>query len=347
MRRFWCGCGHHLFFDSTNCTHCGQKVGYDPIRDDMVNLSGEGQFDFLSGTHGDFVYCNNGVEHDVCNWVVPAENQGSLCLGCSFNRTIPDLTNPVNLVRWRRFEQAKKRLLYTCYRMDLPICSGWYDAERGLLIDFIEDQRTNPVLLESFVSTGYLSGVITINVLEADDASREATRQELKESYRTLLGHLRHESGHYFYAFLSENEMRKREFAELFGDPERDYQAALQYHYENGPTKDWRDFYISAYASCHPFEDWAECWSHYLHITDTLETAMAYGVVGADVFQGDFAHTASQWRSLSVALNELNRSMGLADAYPFVITPLVEKKLAYVGQTISWLRQLPQAQAVG
>ena len=347
MRRFWCSCGQPLFFDSTNCTSCGLKVGYDPIQDDMVTLSGVGQIDFLAGSQGGFNYCRNGLEHNACNWVVPAENSGSLCLGCSFNRTIPNLNIPQNITRWRRFEAAKKRLLYTCYHLDLPISSGWYDKERGLLFDFLEDQRTNPILLESFVSTGYLSGVITINALEADDASREATRQRMNESYRTLLGHLRHESGHYFYGYLNDDASFRQEFSELFGDASIDYQEALDLHYKNGPVEGWRESYISGYASSHPFEDWAECWSHFLHMTDTLETALAYGMVNENAFEGDFSRTASKWRRFSVALNELNRSMGLRDAYPFVITPEVEKKLDFVGRVVSWLRQSPERAATG
>ena len=207
------------------------------------------------------------------------------------------------------------------------------------MFDFIEDQRSNPVLLESYVSTGYLSGVITINAMEADNARREETRELLNESYRTLLGHLRHESGHYYYGFLNDDPVQRASFVELFGDPSQDYQRALEKHYSDGPTPDWQQSYISSYASSHPLEDWAERWSHYLHMTDTLETAMNYNIVKGDLYLADFAETTGQWKEFAVALNELNRSMGLADAYPFVINAEVERKLAFVGQTISWLRQ--------
>jgi hypothetical protein len=40
----------------------------------------------------------------------------------------------------------------------------------------------------------------------------------------------------------------------------------------------WRDNFVSAYATTHPWEDFAETFAHYLHIVDTLETANAFGI---------------------------------------------------------------------
>lgn len=337
MRRFWCDCGHPLFFESTSCNNCHSDVGYDPHSGDMLVLRGS-RTGSLFHASGDFSWCRNGIEHQSCNWLVPAEKEGQLCQGCAFNRTIPSLEKPENLERWRRFEAAKKRLLYTLGNLRLPLVDGWSDPERGLLFDFIEDQRSNPVLLESFVSTGYLSGVITINALEADDLAREEQRVRMNESYRTLLGHLRHESGHYFQPFLDQNEHLHSEFRRLFGDPTTDYQAALDRHYEQGPPDGWSHYYISSYASTHPVEDWAECWSHYLHMVDTLETAAAFRMIDPPQLQGDFRSMANQWRSLSVTMNELNRSIGLSDAYPFVINEWVEQKLAFAGRVVDELR---------
>ncbi|MBT5331810.1 MAG: hypothetical protein HOL48_08520 [Porticoccaceae bacterium] len=339
MRRFWCDCGHPLFFESTQCTNCGEEVGYDPQTAEMVTLKSGSRIGSLFGGGGDYQYCQNGIEHKVCNWLVRAEKAGSLCRGCSFNRTIPNLSRAENIKRWRRFEQAKKRLFYSLMALSLPLKNGWEDRESGLLFDFLEDKRSNPVLLESFVSTGYLSGVITINALEADDIAREATKHKMNESYRTMLGHLRHESGHYYYSFLGQFADLKEEFQQLFGDPEQDYQKALDRYYAKGPVKDWSKQYISNYASSHPLEDWAECWSHFQHMTDTLETAGAYQMVQDPAHPEDFRSLANQWRSFAVALNELNRSIGLADAYPFVITAQIERKLAFVGKVVSRVAQ--------
>lgn len=339
MRRFWCDCGHPLFFESIQCNHCGEDVGYDPVSADMITLRGGSRIGTLFSNGGDFHYCRNGVEHDVCNWLVRSENAGSLCLACSFNRTIPDLSREENIKRWQHFEQAKKRLFYSLLAHNLPLKNGWQNPGSGLLFDFMEDQRSNPVLLESFVSTGYLSGIITINALEADDIAREATKNKMNESYRTMLGHLRHESGHYYYSFLTEHADLQQEFANLFGDASVDYQSALEYYYANGPLERWSDYYISSYASSHPLEDWAECWSHYQHMTDTLETASSYQMLQDQYQQNDIRSLANLWRSFAVALNELNRSIGLPDAYPFVITQTIERKLAFVGKVVSRLGQ--------
>ncbi len=340
MRRFFCDCGHPLFFDSNTCNNCGEAVGYDPVSGDMHTLRGANRIGSLFGAEGDFRYCQNGTEHGVCNWLIPADAAGDLCFGCQFNRTIPDVSRSENLERWHHFEQAKKRLLYSLHNLNLPLVNGWQDEKNGLLFDFIEDKRTNPVLPESFVSTGYLGGVITINVLEADDIERETVRTEMNESYRTLLGHMRHESGHYYYAYLSGFADLKAEFVRLFGDPNMDYQEALDRHYANGPVADWSKSYISSYAPSHPLEDWAECWSHYQHITDTLETASAYGMLKGEPQAQDFRSMAHVWRGLAVALNELNRSMGLGDAYPFVITERIENKLAFIDEVVNRLSQV-------
>lgn len=336
MRRFWCDCGHPLFFESTSCNNCGAEVGYDSHSGDMLSRRG-GRIGSLFHAQGDYEYCDNGARYGVCNWLVPASEKGSLCHGCRYNRTIPWLGNEDNIGRWRRFEIAKKRLLYTLNSLHLPLVDGSTDPDRGLLFDFIEDQRSNPVLLESFVSTGYLSGVITINALEADDLAREEQRVRMNESYRTLLGHLRHESGHFFQAYVLQDDRLGSEFRRLFGDPDADYQAALQRHYDLGPADGWSSYYISSYASAHPVEDWAECWSHYLHMMDTLETAAAYRMIDSPRMQRDFRGIANQWRGFSTVLNELNRSIGLADAYPFVINEWVEHKLAFVGRAIEEL----------
>ena len=127
--------------------------------------------------------------------------------------------------------------------------------------------------------TGHLNGVVTINVSEADDAERERRRAGLAEPYRTLLGHMRHEVGHYYWKRLVTGDAdRLARFRELFGDDRDDYAAALTRHYQSGPPQDWQDRFVSAYASAHAWEDWAETWAHYLHMTDTIEIAATCGV---------------------------------------------------------------------
>jgi hypothetical protein len=239
---------------------------------------------------------------------------------------------------WLRLEEGKKRLLYTLMQLGLPLENGWDAPDTGLLFDFIEDGRSQVAYPETFVHTGYLGGVITLNTLEADDAAREAQRLQLKESYRTVLGHLRHESGHYYWQRLNADEGLRAEFAAVFGDDSQDYQGSLDRYYANGPEAGWQQRFISAYASAHPAEDWAESWGHYLHIYDALETAAAHGLRSVWPDQMDITERISVWRALSVTLNELNRSVGRRDAYPFVLNAEVEKKLAFVDRVIGLLR---------
>ena len=182
--------------------------------------------------------------------------------------------------------------------------------------------------------------MITINTLEADNVARAAVREEMNESYRTVLGHLRHESGHFYWAQLAPDRNLREEFTALFGDESQDYAAALRRHYRNGPPEGWRQQYISAYAAAHPSEDWAESWGHYLHIHDALETANAHGLVDEPVEHMPMSRRIVRWRDLSLTLNELNRSVGLGDAYPFVINDTVAHKLGFVDRVIQRLQNL-------
>jgi hypothetical protein len=247
---------------------------------------------------------------------------GTLCLSCQLTRTIPD--QPENLLRWQRLEAAKRRLVYTLLALDLP--------RDGLTFDFLVPQADQPVL------TGHARGVITINATEADDEARELARVNLNEPYRTLLGHFRHESGHYYFDQLVAPD--PHEFRHLFGDERQDYAEALQRHHENGPPPDWLEQgFISAYASSHPWEDWAETWAHYLHMVDTLETADAFGLkvqrLQAEAGQQTAFHRLLEgWVPLTLALNSLNRSMGLQDLYPFVLSQAAIDKLRFVHQRI-------------
>jgi len=293
-------------------------------------------------------YCIN-HEYNVCNWLVPAKIDTPYCKACCLNRTIPNLSKEEFRQRWNVIENGKHRLIYQLLRMQLPIVSKTQDAETGLLFDFMADDETNG---EQKILTGHDNGVITLNIAEADDVEREMTRKGMAEVYRTVLGHFRHEVGHYYWDRLIDHSPYQTECRELFGDDTADYGEALQVHYKEGAPKDWNNHYISAYASTHPWEDWAETWAHYLHIIDTSETAYSFGLsvrpqlaaasanleaeINTDPYnQRDFDQIITQWLPLTFALNSLNRSMGLHDLYPFVIPPEVVNKLKFIHRVCS------------
>lgn len=345
MKKFYCLCGRRVFFDSLQCVSCGAILGFEPYSMQIVSgwQTDKGQFQEAGQSNlgfglQNYEFCSNRADYHVCNWLKPANDGNRLCFGCSFNRTIPNLERPENLKRWRQFEVAKKRLLYGLLVLRLPVNNGFNDPERGLLLDFIEDERSAPNHYpESFVSTGFAGGVITINAIEADDAARESIRVAMNESYRTLLGHLRHESGHYYWFLLNPEGPLLDDFIFLFGDPGQDYQASLDRHYKLGPIDNWQEYYISAYSSAHPFEDWAETWAHYLLIHDALESAYANGLMEFSPVEVPLRTRVQSWADLSVAFNEINRSTGLHDSYPFVMTPQVTRKMQFVERVIGLL----------
>lgn len=342
MKRFTCACGQPVFFDSTQCERCGGQLGYAPDPGQMLRLSGPGQTGGQQAAARVEGYrpCANGQEHGVCNWLVSRAEGIDLCLACRTNRTIPDLRRPGNRERWGRLEAAKRRMLYSLLSLGLPLQHRGEQPEWGLAFDFLEDRRSNPEAALEVVGTGHHAGVIVVNVMEADPVEQARARQRLHEQYRTLIGHMRHEIGHYYWDRLIRDSERLDAFRAAFGDERADYRAALDRYYTAGPPPDWPGRFISAYASAHPWEDWAETWAHYLHMTDTLETAASHGLGGAlPVAEarpgGDFADRVNQWMALSVILNELNRSMGQDDPYPFVITPVQIRKLRFIHQTIA------------
>lgn len=352
MKKFFCYCGQPVFFDSHQCVTCGLSLGYDPELRQMLSFI-ETENGLVLKTHQnefslfnrDYRFCSNREDYGVCNWLVPADSPNCLCSGCQFNRYIVNLKSKANLNRWHQFEIAKKRLLYTLSGLGLPVKNGFKYPDDGLLFDFIEDHRTAPdAYPESFVSTGFHGGVITINAMEADDAARESVREAMNESYRTLLGHLRHESGHYYWT-LMEDQASNTEFVELFGNPYEDYATALQNHYTN-PKEYWRDQYISAYASAHPTEDWAETWAHYLLIHDALETAHHNDLISDSPENLSLDTRIQTWANLSVTFNEISRSTGLRDTYPFVVTAVVTEKLKFIEAAIRSLSLLRYQPAV-
>jgi hypothetical protein len=347
MKTFHCdNCGQQVFFENTRCENCDGMLGYQPEHRAISTFepSGEAVWRSLNPANAGKLYkqCINYSREDVCNWMLPADASGELCASCQLTKVIPALSSGQNRLYWARLEAAKRRLLYSLWELHLQPKSKYDDPENGLAFQFLEDTPGNKVL------TGHASGLITLNIAEADPAHREKTREQMHEPYRTLLGHFRHESGHYYFDRLIAGTGWLDRYRELFGDERQDYAQALQTHYNNGPQEGWEQRYISSYASSHPWEDWAETWAHYLHMVDTLDTAFACGVTlmpkksnepelvieKRPLRTGEFNELMAEWFALAYVLNSLNRSIGMPDAYPFTLSTPVIEKLRFIHEVV-------------
>jgi hypothetical protein len=352
MPLFECqGCRAALHFENSRCLTCGRTVGFLQDRFAMSALEGGPQvFQALGGEKAEYRYCDN-AQYGACNWLIPNSATDRLCEACRHNRTIPDLLVPENVELWRKIEVAKHYLFRSILHWRLPHPDKTQDAERGLAFDFLSGPESNGD--SQRIMTGHDNGVITLDIAEGDDAEREKRRTSLGEPYRTLVGHFRHEIGHYYWDRLVRDDGRIDDFRGLFGDESVDYGEALLRHYNEGPPADWGDHFISTYASSHPWEDFAETWAHYLHMVDALETARSYGIdVRAQLMPDassakiDFNPYAAPnaerlidaWVPLTIVLNSVNRSMGHADLYPFVLNNAVVAKLEFVHDLIAKTR---------
>lgn len=352
MQLFTCShCAQPVYFENHLCLKCNAPLGFDPLQLQMVSLqeAGDGYASFTqSGENntGKYKYCAN-KQYGVCNWLLPYETEAEFCIACNLNHTIPDLSAEGHLEKWSRIEVAKHRLLYALLRFNLPLVSKYQDAQSGIAFDFMADDASSGQRL----LTGHANGLITLNIEEADDVIRVMAQKQMDEVYRTLLGHLRHEVGHYYWDQLIKDTGRLEGFRALFGDETVDYSEALQAHYDKANTGAWKENFISAYASAHPWEDWAETWAHYLHIVDTLETGYSFGLtvkprlpeadtemnarLNIDPYTAkSFDSIMERWMPLSFVMNSLNRSMGMKDSYPFVINDAVREKLQFIHDTI-------------
>ncbi len=335
-------CDNTVYFENVTCTKCQRDLGFDPKALSIAALNKDPKRPGLYRRIGDdqrevLRYCANAA-YGACNWLTRADDANALCLACDLNRTIPNLSEPGNLSAWRDLEKAKKRLVYSLLRFGLPLDTGSAPPGR-LIFDFAHH-----------TTTGHLDGVITVDVMEADAVERERQRQRFDEPYRSLLGHLRHESGHFYWLVLVQAAGRLDDFRSLFGDERMDYQSALAWHQSEGPPADWPSRHISAYASAHPWEDWAETWAHYLHMIDCVDTAEAEGMepraagllFGAiwpfkrcDIYgEETFESLMERWVPLTIAMNSMSRSMGHADFYPVVIPGPAYEKLQYIHRAI-------------
>lgn len=357
-RSYKCRCGNHVFFDNTHCVNCQAQLGYFADDGKVAALDpGRKPGTWTTPGRGDlFKFCANRESAAGCNWVVYASNPKGFCIACRLNRTIPPLDDPDNARYWNRIESAKRRLVSQLVTLGLPVRSKVEeDPARGLMFDFLRSPKGGPQVM-----TGHASGLITLNVEEADDGKRETIRHALREPYRTLLGHFRHEVGHYYWDRLVWNTKWLEPFRELFGDERASYAEALKRNYEQGPPADWAQAYITAYATMHPWEDWAETWAHYMHVVDSLATGIGFGLDPADL-QGEivpfgtdalyapddpnarrFLELLNGWLEMTMVLNEMARSMGQPDFYPFVMSRPAVAKLQFVQMVVFDSRSNPE-----
>jgi hypothetical protein len=364
-RHYRCTCGNAVFFRNSACLNCHRQLGYEPERakivalhaterDDQWTIDSEGG---SAGTGKRYHRCANFHTAAACNWLRPvdvqlAANDNGLCIACSLNRTIPDQSLPENQVLWQRIEVAKRRLISQLLALGLPVTtlalSPWQDAKAGMAFAFLRNMTG-----QHPVTTGHAHGLITLDAMEADDAERERIRESLHEPYRTLLGHLRHEVAHYYWDRLVAKTAWLEPFRQLFGDERADYAQSLDRHYQIGAPYDWAQRYVSAYASSHPWEDWAETWAHYLHMRDGMDTAAGFGFEASDIDMDRVPYTSdalwnprlpgaqsyldfvNNWLRITAVLNELSASMGERDFYPFVLPYPAVAKLQLVHEIVS------------
>ena len=353
MKLFTCpACQQLLYFENSQCTKCGRQLAFVPEQSRLTAVEpvADARGIFLALGLDDqgarYRSCGNRIDHEACNWTVLEGDEQRFCLACRLNEVIPNLADPVAKEAWVKLERAKRRLIYTLLVLGLPVAPRSV-RPGGLAFAFKQD-----VPGEEKVMIGHDEGLITINIAEADSPFREKTRKEMGETYRTLLGHFRHEIGHYYWDRLVAGSASLEPFRRLFGDETASYDEAVAVHYRDGAPRDWQARFVSSYASTHPWEDWAESWAHYLHMVDTLDTARSFGLALRPSVQlgdgdrelrtrkldfDDFDDLARAWFPLTIALNSLNRSMGLSDLYPFVLSVPALEKIRFIHDVVDQL----------
>lgn len=353
MRAFACDqCGSLVFFENTVCVNCQATLAFVPSVMRIVafetSSAEEGLWQPIAREMAlrigpQRVCLNRFCDGTACNFTTELQDNDLYCVSCRQTRFKPNLENPQNLLRANKAETAKRYLFYTLSRLSLSILEG----TPAPIFDLLEE-----IPGEDAVLTGHANGVITLNVAEADDDERARRRLAMFEPYRTLLGHLRHESGHFFWDILIRDTEWLTPYRQLFGDERADYGQALEAHYARGPAgvPDWQKNFISTYATAHPWEDWAETWAHYMHVMDLLETASNYCVQISlpgnrnqsttmyDPFATDDTPFEVLWKQgvpLTLMLNSLNRSLGHNDAYPFTLSAGAIAKLSFVHHVVN------------
>lgn len=343
MRNYFCQCGAQVYFENSRCVACNSELGWCPscvgIR--ALNPTGDGLYTCSNSSCGrQLKKCINYSVEDICNRCVLADDSGpsgnGLCDCCRFNDTIPDLSVEGNRKKWQDIENAKRRVMYTLSLLGLPYGTAKDGCPVPLSFDFKGDSLPKRILWFNSgkgeqVYTGHANGKVTINIREADDVEREKTRVAFGEAHRTVIGHFRHEMGHYFWDLLVKNQC-EQESINVFGDHNNpDYGAALEIYYENGAKPNWKQTYISGYASMHPWEDFAESFAAYLDMVSIVDIALhADALVGVDPVTADFEEIRQKYSKLGLLLNEMNRAMGLLDRVPVVFTGAIVRKLEFV-----------------
>ncbi|WP_245931055.1 zinc-binding metallopeptidase family protein [Methylobacterium radiodurans] len=341
-------CSNVLYFENRSCEQCGHTLAYLPETGTLSALepAGGDTWTPLAVPDRPSRFCAN-AGYEACNWLVPPGSDQEFCLACRHNGTIPNASDPPQLLAWQQIEVAKHRLFYQLLRWDLPLKTRAEDPEHGLLFDFLSDP---PETQGPKVLTGHDDGLVTIALVEADDVEREKRRKSMGEPYRTLIGHFRHEVGHHYWDVIVRDRGKLDACRAVFGDDREDYAEALKRHHANGAPADWQERYVSAYATTHAWEDFAETWAHYLHIVDTLEMASAFGLQVRPCVKASAAMSATidfdpytaetiepimaAWFPFVFAMNGVNRAMGNRDLYPFVLAPPVIAKLSFIHDLI-------------
>jgi hypothetical protein len=352
MRTFQCRCGNRLFFENTQCVACGSELGWCPAcRQITALLMDESGYRCANAECGVALQkCSNYADHHVCNrCVIRSEADGAalpaqLCDYCRFNDTIPDLSVPENHERWRRLEAAKRRLLYALDHLQLPYGTEADGFVPPLSFDFKADVKADRRWgwtkgQEERVFTGHVEGKITINIREADAVEREKARVNFNEAHRTIIGHFRHEIGHYYWLVLVKDRCED-EIRRVFGDHSQSYSEAQERYYREGPPVGWQQHFVSSYASMHPWEDFAESFATYLDMASVLDTARNMGLQPAvDPLAATLDEMVSRYQQLGFIFNELNRAMGLLDLVPEVFVAPTVEKLRFVHELVVEARQ--------
>jgi hypothetical protein len=320
-------CQQQVYFDNTVCLNCSSEVAFAP---DLLQMVAVG------GSHRN---CVQRLTPEACNWAIEPTDPIERCRSCRL--TGADSVVGADALR-ARAEAAKRRVLYTLLQLGVPFAPKFADDDmKGLRFVWTLPDPGTPIF------TGHKDGTIVLNLNEADDAHREATRVSFGEPQRTVLGHLRHELSHFLFQRFVDGWPELTTFRDIFGDERADYTAALQQHYEQGPRADWQQFFVSAYASSHPWEDWAETCAHYLLMVEAVDTAAAWGLQlslagGEHVHPDRTAATApverlviDHWLPMARFLNAMSRSLGLPDSYPYLLPPPVLGKLRFVQEMLT------------
>jgi hypothetical protein len=343
MKSFSCQCGNMVFFENTKCVVCHHELGWCPACRNITALLPTADKQFRCGNASCKVLlakCHNYAVEHVCNRCcqVPDGSSKSVefCDYCRFNDTIPDLSFAGNREMWQRLEAAKRRLLYTLDLLRLQYGKSEDGVPLPLAFDFKADVVHKrkwwwSMGKEERVYTGHADGRITINLREADTVEREKSRVIFQEAHRTVIGHFRHEVAHLYWQLLVQGHCEP-EFKAAFGDHENpSYSDAQQRYYEGGPQEGWQANYVSAYATMHPWEDFAETFATYLDMVSVLDTALHMCVADScDPTKADLATMISRYVSLGIVLNEMNRAMGLIDLVPEILLPPIVAKMQFV-----------------